>query len=60
MSVPSFKTFIFECFYAWENTVSTRSVPFCDIATLNDKAVDDSVDFASKIVELAFLIAFRS
>jgi len=60
VGMPSLKILIFKGFGAWENAVSTRSVPFCDVATLDDKAVDNAVDFASKIMELAFLRTFRS
>lgn len=38
------------------DAVTSSAIPFCDVATLDHETIDNSVDFAAKIVKLAPLL----
>ena len=56
MCVPSLKVFVLECLTWWIDALSTCPIAFGYISTLNDKAVDDTMDATAQEVHLARLV----
>lgn len=55
MSVPALEVFIFKGLAFRVDAVATSTITLSDITSLDDEAIDYSVDAASKVVQLSLV-----
>ena len=55
VGVPTLERFIFESGAFWIDAVTSRTIAFSDITALQHESVDNPMNFAAQVVQLALL-----
>lgn len=59
VGMSPFKVLILEGLSSGEDAITPSSITFCDIASLDDEAIDDTMHFTTQVVQLVLLLTVR-